>query len=66
MSHTRLPKEILLPDRARRDMQVTKGNRVYSSSVSPEVPHITSNPKVPQCFLKLNTNANKCKANHFV
>jgi hypothetical protein len=29
MNRTRLPKEVLLPDGARRNMQVTKGDRVY-------------------------------------
>jgi hypothetical protein len=29
MNHARLPKEILLPDWARRDMQGTKGDLVY-------------------------------------
>jgi hypothetical protein len=28
MNHTRLPKEVQLPDSARRDMQGTKGDRV--------------------------------------
>lgn len=32
MNPTRLPKEILLPDRARRNMQVTKGYRVKSGT----------------------------------
>jgi hypothetical protein len=31
MNHTRLPKEVLPPDRARRDMQGTKGNRIHYS-----------------------------------
>jgi hypothetical protein len=29
MNHTRLLKDVLLPDWARRDMQGTKGERVY-------------------------------------
>ena len=32
MNPTRIPKEVLLPDWARRDMQVIKGDRVYLHS----------------------------------
>jgi hypothetical protein len=33
LNYRRLPKEVLLPDWARRDMKGTKGDRVYGSVV---------------------------------
>jgi hypothetical protein len=37
MNPTRLPKEVLLPDWERRNMQGTKGDRVYHLPVKPSL-----------------------------